>query len=177
MKKLAIIAALVIAFTSMTYAQKQGTATITANAKIVQGLVVGSPSGPLNFGDAMNTIVLGAIATTDTSIELGSDARAVDFSVTGDGGTSVAVTYGATGTLTSGSNSLTFTPAIAWTPAATQTGETAVASGGSFSLGGSSYSAGTRYIWLGGKIATVTGTTVPGLYTGTFVITVAYSGN
>ncbi len=182
MKKLAVIAALVIAFTSMTYAQKQGTSTVTANAKIIQGLVLGTISGPLNFGDAQNIIVKGAEVGTDTVVAvMTSDSRAVNFSATGDGGASIAVSYPATGTLTgSVSGTLTFTPSTAWTATSTWGSPTSFVSGAVITLGGTAYTVpGTRYIWLGGTLGTAAANVsnaAPGLYSGTFVITVAYSG-
>jgi len=176
MKKLALIAALVVAFTSMTYAQKNGTENVTVNAKVIQGLVLGAISGPLNFGNSNNIIVKGAVAASDTVILVASDSRAVYFSVAGDGGQSVTVTYPATQSLTgSVSGNLTFTPSTQWTTSTTQTGGTSFTSGTSISLGGSAYSAGTRYIWLGGSIASPSTASV-GTYTGTFAITVAYTG-
>jgi hypothetical protein len=177
MKKLAIVAALVIAFTSMTYAQKNGSVPVTVNANIVQGLVLGAISGPLNFGNnASHTIVLGAVALADTVIAVASDARAVNFKVTGDGGQSISVTYPATGTLAgSVSGSLTFTPQTQWTTSTTQTGGTSFVSGASIPLSGSSYTAASKYVWLGGTLASPSAA-APGTYTGTFTITVAYSG-
>ncbi|MFZ1082531.1 MAG: DUF4402 domain-containing protein [Candidatus Kryptoniota bacterium] len=172
MKKLAIIAALVIAFTSMTYAQKSGTQNITINAKIIQGLVLSGLTGSLNFGDPVtHTTVKGALTAADSVINVSSDARAVNFQATGDGGQSITVTYPATLAL----GTITFTPTTQWTSSTTQSGGTSFASGASFSLGGSLYSASTRYIWLGGSLAGVA-VAAPGTYTGTFTFTVAYTG-
>ena len=116
MKKLTLVAAMVLAIASMTYAQKSVTTNnISIDATIIQGLSVSSPSGTLHFGSAAyHTIVEGAIAASDTNIALTTtDGRAVEFSVQGDGAQSIVLVYPATVTLTGQlhSGSLTYNPA------------------------------------------------------------------
>lgn len=175
MKQLAILAAIILTLTSLSYAQKSATQDVTIGANVVQGLIVGSPSKSLLFGDANNVIVKGAVGAADTSINVHSDGRAVYFSVTGDGGQSITVTYPSTATLAgSVSGSLTFAPTTEWTTNTTQ-GGTSFTSGNSIGLGGTSYTAGTRYIWLGGSLAAPS-TAAPGAYTGSITFTVTYTG-
>ena len=175
MKQVLLTAALVIALASMSSAQKSATENVTLNAKVIQGLILGSISGPLNFGNANNIIVKGAVATSDTVINVASDARAVNFTVTGDGGQSATITYPATATLNgTPSGTMTFTPTTQWTTSTTQSGGTSFASGASIGLGGSLYSSATKYIWMGGSLASPS-TAAPGSYTGTIVVTVSYT--
>jgi len=179
MKRVTFIAVLVMALESITYAQKSGGAAVNLGANIVQGLIVGSPSGTLYFGDnASHTIVKGAVAGSDTMVTVGgTDSRAVNFSVTGDGGQSVTVTVPGSATLTgSVSGSLTFTPSAGYnTSNSDQTGMTTVTSGNSYSLGGGSYSTKTIYIWLGGTLSSPSNA-APGSYSGNISISVAYTG-
>ena len=179
MKKLTVIAAFLMALTSMTYAQKNGTAVVNLGANIVQGLIVGSPTGTLYFGNnASHTIVKGAVALADTVIAIGaSDARAINFSVTGDGAQGVTITVPASASLTgSVSGTLTYTPSAGYNSSSSnQTGMATITSGNSYSLGGSSFNAKTIYVWLGGTLASPS-SAAPGSYSGTISITVAYTG-
>lgn len=171
MKKLTLTAALVIALTSMTYAQKTVTSpAITVGANIIQGLVISGPSGPLLFGNSSNNIVKGAIDSTDTIINVHTDGRAVNLHVQGNGNEAITVNYPASVTLTSG---LTYTPTAEYTATSTQ-GGTGFASGSSFSLTGSTYSTGNSYIWLGGRLAGAS-TVANGAYSTTFTISVNYT--
>jgi hypothetical protein len=174
MKKLTIIAVVIASFASMSYAQKSGSENVNINAKIIQGLVLGSLSngGNLLFGNNQNIIVKGAVTASDTVINVSTDSRAVYFSVTGDAGQSITVTYPASLNLGTG---VTFTPETQWTPSNTQSGGTTFSSGTAISLGGTIYNSATKYIWLGGTLSGAS-TAAPGNYGGQFTITVSYTG-
>jgi len=174
MKRLALAAALVVAFTSMTYAQISDNQGVTINAKIIQGLVLATPSGPLNFGEATNhMIVSGAVSQSDTTIDLSSgDARAVSLKLTCDGTQNVAVTYSNSLDLTGG---LTFVPSMVWNGSSTSSASgTSVTEGASFSLGGTQYQSKSVWLWLGGILNGVLAAT-PGYYHNTLTVTVAYT--
>lgn len=171
-------AALVVALTSLTYAQTTQNQSVTINTSIIQGLVLGSPSGPLNFGAAANhTIVLGAIGATDTVVTVAStDARAVKLQVTGDAAQTIAVSYATSANLSSGANSLTYTPDVGFSssstgPATADYGK----NGGTFTLAGTKFNSASGYIWVGGSVTGVPAAN-PGNYTGSLLITVAYTG-
>lgn len=181
MKKLTLAAALVIAFASMTYAQTTGNQTVTINTYIIRSLILGSPSGPLNFGAATNhTIVLGAVSGPDTIVTVATtDARAVKLQVTGDAAQSIAVSYSASANLTSGANTIVYTPDVGFSLSSSgpATSDYLVA-GGTFTLGGSKYASASGYIWVGGKISNAAGgitAAQPGTYSGTLTITVSYT--
>ncbi|MFZ1082533.1 MAG: DUF4402 domain-containing protein [Candidatus Kryptoniota bacterium] len=173
-KKICLILTALFAFSSPAFAQRGAEAQVAINASVIQGLTVSSVSGPLNFGDAANTIVKGAVGANDTVITVSSDTRAVKFSVTADAGSNITVTYPATGTLNgSVSGTLTYTPTAQWTPTTSQSGGTPIASGVAFNLGGALYNSSTIYVWLGGKLGGAT-TAAPGTYSGTITVTVSY---
>ena len=184
MKRLALAAALVVAFTSMTYAQKSSGSTVNIGANIINGLIVSGPSGTLYFGDATyHNIVQGAAVKADTVVLLdGTDNRAVNFSVTGDAHTAVVITIPASATLTNGgSGSVTYTPSVAYNTSSTSAASsTSISTAGTFYPGGGStqgtlYNNETEYIWVGGTLASPS-TATPGAYTGSITFTVAYSG-
>lgn len=173
-KKICLTMTAVFAFSSLAFAQTGAEAQVAVNASVIQGLALGAVSGPLDFGDAANTIVKGAVAATDTVINVSSDARAVNFSVTADAGSNITVSYPTTGTLTgSVSGTLKYTPSAQWTTSTTQSGGTAITSGSAFNLGGTLYSSSTIYVWFGGNLAGAT-TAAPGTYSGTITVTVSY---
>lgn len=173
-KKICLILSVVLALSSRTFAQNSATSGVTVNASVIQGLVLGAVSESLKFGDAQNYIVKGAVAASDTVINVSSDARAVNFSVTADGGQNITVSFPATQALIgSVSGTLTYTPTAQCTSSTSQSGGTAITNGVAFSLGGTLYSSATKYIWIGGSLAGAT-TAAPGTYTGTITVTVSY---
>ena len=171
-RRVHLIALLVLLCATTVFAQNTANAGVTVNASVIQGLVVGSVSGPLNFGNSNNIIVKGAVAASDTSINVSTDSRAVYFSVQGDGAQSITVTYPASISLGTG---VTFSPTTQYTSSTTQSGGTSFTSGTQINLSGTLYSTATKYIWVGGTL-TGASTAAPGTYSGTLTLTVAYYG-
>ncbi len=139
------------------------TATGSATATVVAPIVLTHSSGAaLSFGKFTTgtggTVVVSAAGvasvTGDVGLVPGSTSAADTFTVAGDGNRSFSIaTTG--GTVTSGSNSMSFTT----TPSA---------SSATLSAGGSAT------FKVGGTL-TVSGTTAPGSYSGTYSATVAYN--
>src|SRR5690606_23828974 len=105
----------------------------------------------------------GTVTVSPTSPNAGK------FTATGTPTTGVSVTYPATITLTSGTRTLSLTPALRGAAADNQAGSSVVSSGSTVTLSAS----GRYYFWLGGStaIGAAAGT---GTYTGTFTLTVQY---
>ncbi len=139
---------------------------LTVGATVIQGLTM-SASGPLNFG----TLIAGTIPN---SISPQTSASAVAITLTGNGGQSVTVTYPSSATLTSGTNSLTFTPNLAGYSTLSQTKSSTVSSGSIVKLSGKTGSTGNYYLWLGGSIPALSASTASGNYSGTITLSATY---
>ena len=166
MKKLMLVAAMVLGTVSMTMAQNTASQSVTINAAIIQGLALSVAGGPLNLG----TIVAG---TTPAAVD--PHTSSIQFSMTGNGTSVVTVQYSAVTLNGPSGATLTFTPTIDGdASSANQATAASVANNSTVTLGGSNYSAQSYYFWLGGSIGAVVGTQTPGSYTGTFTLTVHY---
>lgn len=143
------------------------TATITVTCTVIQGLTLAS-SGPLTFG----TVVAG---TTPAAINAQTSSSAVSITATGNGGSSVTVTYPASASLSSGGNNLTYTPSLYGAQSsASRSSSTSVANGSTVTLGGTTGSAGNYYFWLGGSLAAIPSGQPAGNYSGPFTLTIHY---
>lgn len=165
MKKIVIAAAVVALSSGSAFAASGNTSTATgsASAVVVAPIVLTHTAGAsLNFGKFTagtgGTVVVSsagvASPTADVGMVPGSTSSADAFSVAGDASRSFSITT-ASGTVTQGASSLTFTTA-------------ASAASGTLSTGG------TASFTVGGTL-TVPGTAVAGSYTGTYSATVAYN--
>lgn len=166
MKKLVLVAAMLVATAGMSFAQSSANTDVTVNAAVIQGLTI-SASGALDFGN----IVAG---TTPTALDAQTNGSAPEITVTGNGNTAITVTF-STATLSGPGSDITFTPSVYGAALSTsQSSSTQVLNNGSVTLNGTSGSAGNYYFWLGGSLSAVPAGQTPGTYTGHWTITVNY---
>jgi hypothetical protein len=171
MKRLvgAIAALSLTALALPAFAQSSASNTANATALIIRPIAVSS-GGTLAFG----TLVRGAgTATVSTAgvrtvtggvVALASTSpSAASFTVSGEGGQLVTVTLGALtlANTTSGSPSDNLTVALTGTNTGSQT------------LSGALNTAGSLTVDVGGAV-TLTASTTPGAYSGSFTVTAAY---
>lgn len=166
LKGLLLIAMIVLGATPLSYAQNSASTNVTINATVIQGLTLAVSGGPLNFG----TIVAGT-----TAAAISAQSSTVLFTVTGNGGGSVTVTYSGVTLNGPGGATLAFTPSVSGSASSGGQGSsTSVSSGSSITLSGSTGSAGNYYLWLGGSLGSIPSNQTPGSYTGTFTMSVNY---
>jgi len=174
MKKLVIITATVLASVEMSFAQSNANQTVPLGATVIQGITT-SVSGQENFG----TIVAGTtpnslIATSGT---VGSAAGDIaEVTITGNGAQTITVSYDATDNLIkSGATNIAYTPSVYGSSSSSnQSSATAVTSGGTVTLSGTTGSAGNYYFWVGGSLSALPANQTPGTYAGSWTITVHY---
>lgn len=166
MKKLMLVAAMVLGTVGITMAQSPVNQTVDINAAIIQGLTLSVTGGPLNLG----TLIAG---TTPAAVDAHSGP--VQFTLTGNGTSTVTVQYSAVTLNGPSGATLTFTPTIDGDASSANQGTSAsVANNSTVVLGGSNYSAQNYYFWLGGSLGAIGSSQTPGAYTGTFTLTVHY---
>lgn len=169
MKKLMLVAAMVLGFAGMSFAQGQ-----TANAgALVKGNVVMAvgilESGTLDFGNI-------AVNSTPTPINPNTAAGVPLFTVTGAPSAQVYFTFGSSLSLTGPGTALTFTPNLVGSNVTgDQSGATTVNSGNT-NLVHLDATNGNYFVWLGGSVATIPVGQTVGAYSGTFTLTVTYAG-
>ncbi len=136
--------------------------TVTKNADLRFGTVVRPATGS---GTAVVAAATGARTVTGGVVGLtsGDTPQAAQFTVDGEGGSSVSITVPATFTLTSGAASLTVTTSNNLTGAANAQ-----------TLSNALGAAGTLVFRVGGSVP-VASTSATGLYTGTLTVTAAYN--
>ncbi len=162
-KSLMILVAAALVFAPVVLsAQTSATSNVTVTANVQRGLTMTPTTPTLDFG----TVVAGA----GTPTILANGASAIQFSVQGHTSHAIHFTFG-TGTITSGANSLTFTPEVIGNVANNQGAATAVTSGAALAL--SAADPGVYYAWVGGTL-NVVAATPPGVYSGVWQLTVAY---
>ncbi len=165
MKKLMLVAAMVLGFAGMSFAQPGANGTATINANVWQGLTMTVSNATLNLGN----LVAG---TTPTAVDP-TTGTVPAFTVTGDGARSVVVTYDATVALSGPSSStMTFATNFVGDNTNSQSAATTVTS--PITLSGTNYNSGNYYMWLGGNVGTIPSNQTPGSYTGTFHVSVNY---
>lgn len=160
--RLSLTAALLAGFGAFSTSSMAATATGTASATVLTPITVSANTAQLNFGTfAGNTagtvdIDAGGVRTKSGGVVLatGGTASAASFAVTGSGSATFAVTYTGPFTVTSGSNSMTYTLT---TPPATGT-----------------LSGGTATIVFGASLAVAAGQAA-GTYTGSYAVNVEYN--
>ncbi len=164
MKKLILAAAVVFGFAGMSFAQSStANASVTVNTNVVSSI---SCSNTHNLD--LGTVVQGATASVAPT-----SANAGAFTVTGTLNSSVSYVFAAPADLTSGANTLTFTPDIpVYNTSNSQTGTNpfGAVAGGIMSLGAGVTSV---YIWVGGSV-TPSATQAVGSYSGSYTLTVTY---
>ncbi len=142
-------------------------ATIPVTASVIQGLSM-TAVGSLDFGQ----IIAG---TTPPAISAQSGA-APEITAAGSGGSNITATYSSSVPMTDISgNTLTFIPSLYGSNISTnQAGAAIVPSTSAVTLSGSAGQTGYYYFWLGGSLAPIPGGQPPGVYSGTFTLTVSY---
>ncbi len=163
MKRLMLVA-MVLSLAGMSYAQSSANGTATINAYIEKGLTMSVSNSTLNLGN----LVAG---TTPAAVNPAS-GTVPTFTVTGDGGHAVNVTYDASVMLTTAGDSLSFATDFRGDGTNDQAGATTVPA--SVNLSNSSPASGNFYMWLGGNVGTIPSAQTPGTYTGTFHVLVSY---
>ncbi len=145
-------------------AQTTASATVTVQATVQRALSITPASNTLNFG----TVVAGAAVAPSVA-----PASGVTFAVQGENSKGIYFTYDASTTMTGpGATDITFAPSVIGGTTNVVGSASAVpseASVGSLALSGT----GNFYLWVGGSL-TVPGATVPGAYSGTWHLSVAY---
>lgn len=158
-------------------AQSTDSDSATVSASIIQPIAI-TKNNDVNFGTvarpntaSTSTIELDPTASTSpVTVDGGTAIVQVQgsrgqFTITGDGGRSYALTGSTTAfnlTRSGGTETISFTPAFA------------VDSGTVGGLPGAAYSAATQLLYAGGEFD-ISNTTVPGAYSGTMTLTVTYN--
>jgi len=169
-------AGLVAGMATAASAQSTATANGTVAASIIQPIAI-TKNNDVSFGTvarpntaSTSTVVLDPeLAASPVSISGGTAVVQVQgsrgqFTVTGDGGRTYALTGTGAFDLTraGGTETIEFTPEI-------------VAAAGTLgTLSGTAFGAGTQVLYAGGEFD-ITNTTVPGAYSGTLSLTVTYN--
>ncbi len=151
---------------STAYAQNTANTNVPVTATVIQGLTLTVSGGPLDFGN----VVAGS-----TPSSISAQSSSVLFTVSGNGGSSVSVTYSNVTLNGPSGATLNFTPSVYGSSSSTgQSSSTSVGSGTSVSLSGSTGSGGGYYLWLGGSLGSIPTSQTTGSYSGVFTMTVSY---
>ncbi len=173
MKKLMLVAAMVLGTAAMSFAQSSVNGAVTVTANVIQALSISPTSSTLALGD----VAIGTTPYVDPQgkTTTGTSATPILFTVTGQAGHAVTVSYPTSVSMNqpTGSATLTFTPAVSGTNASGSQGSSNVFSGGS-STGQTLSSGGNYYVYVGGGTSTLAPGTTLGSYSGTFDVTVTY---
>lgn len=175
MKRLMLVAAMVLGFAGMSLAQSSANSgNITVSVNLIQSLTI-SPTGAqtLSMGDA-------AIGAPSPSVDptgqntTGTTATPLEFTISGEASHTLTVNYPTTVTLSNGTDNLTFVPSVSGTNQAGAQATSTVFTGGS-SSGETLSTSGAYYVYVGGTLSVAT---IPnqstGSYSGTFTISVNY---
>lgn len=165
MKKLMLVAAMVLGFAGMSFAQSSGTQGINMSVDVISALTFTS-HGDMSFGPV--GAGTGAVTLNPASTTAGQTAGY--FTVNGQSNQPITVTYTPPTTLISGTNSVPLSLALIGFNTNTVGSATGVSSGTQVTLDATS---GDYYFWLGGTVTVASGQAA-GTYTGTFTLQVAY---
>ncbi len=145
-----------------------GSADLTGSATVIQGLSL-TAYGTLNFG----SIIAG---TTPSPLSAQTNGAAPLFLALGAGGYAVAVSYSQSIPMYDAQhNQITFLPSVFGSGSFFgQTSSTAVNSGSAVTLS-DFFGEGLYFFWLGGTLDPIPGNQSPGVYSGTFTLTVTYT--
>lgn len=163
MKRLMLVAAMVLGITGMSFAQFSGSQPINVNVSILKALTITS------YGDAsFGTTYAGVDSLTLNPSTPASGQTAGTFVVSGEPGHVVNISYTSSAPAVTGA-SVTYTPSLVGYGSNNQA--SATNPGTSVTLDGTS---GEYYFWVGGTLSGITSTASSGTYTGTFTLTVNY---
>lgn len=166
MKKSILTLVAILATTGMAFGQNSASQDVAISGNVLQAIQLSVNNATLSLG----TMVAG---TAGPSISATSSSTM--FTLTGNGTSTINVTFNPVTLTGSNGGTLTFTPTIVGdASSANQSGAAALTSPGTVVLGGTNYSAANYYFWLGGDIGNVPAAQTPGTYSGTFTLTVAY---
>jgi hypothetical protein len=161
-----MLAAAAVVVPSVASAQTSASANMTVSANVIKGITLAKTSAAAGLD--FSTVVAG---TTPTAIAA-TGASAIAFEADGQASQGITITY-STATLLSGANQLTFTPSVVSGAANVQGSATAVTSGDATrSLSGT----GKHYFWVGGSLGAIGAAQAAGTYSGSWSMTVAYTG-
>ncbi len=163
MKKLMLIAAMVLGFAGMSFAQMSGSQVINVDVSILHALTITTYSNA-NFG----TTYAGVGSDTLNPVSPATGQTAGTFVVNGEPGHAINVSYTSTSPSVTGAT-VTYAPSLVGLNANTQA--SAGTLGASVNLDGST---GNFYFWVGGVLNGITSGAVSGTYSGTFTLSVAY---
>lgn len=155
---------IVLGTAAISFAQPSASQTATINAYIEKGLTMAVSNATLNLGN----LVAG---TTPAAVNPHS-GTVPHFTVTGDGGHTVNITFDASVMLHTTGDSIAFTTDFEGDNTASQSGAAAISA--TIQLSGTSPAAGTYDAWLGGNVGAISASQTPGSYTGTFHVSVNY---
>ena len=165
MKKLFILFIAVVGFGVSSYAFPPDNVTADASAKIVAAITL-TNDVPLNFGSILPDVDGGSVtqaadnsvkATGNNGVIASGASSAAHFNVSAGEGTTYAITYDATATLTSGAKTMLAT--LSLSAGAASTGNLAT----------------VTEFYIGGELAVGTAAAqTAGNYSGTFSVSVAY---
>ena len=113
----------------------------------------------------------GNLAQNSTKTVHATSGSAIKFTASGEPNTAVSVSF-STATLANGGASMTFTPEVTGYASDVQGSSTAITSGNSVTLDATT---GSYYLWAGGAV-TAGAAQATGAYSGTWTLTVAYTG-
>lgn len=160
----AMATAAVLLFPLGLNAQTSASQNLTVEAEVIKALALTKvTAGNLDFG-------LVAQGTNETIAADGGSA--IKFQANGQASTNVNVTF--SGVTLNGPSGATmaFTPAVNGNSSDAQGSSSALSTGATVALDGTT---GDYYFWVGGSV-TAGATQTTGSYTGTFTLTVAYTG-
>jgi hypothetical protein len=144
-------------------AQSSASQNLTVEATVIKALTLTKvTAGNLSYG---------LLAQGSTETIAATAAGAIKFKANGEVSTAISLTF-ASATLSNGANTMTFTPAVNALNTDTQGSSSAVTSGSSVTLHATT---GDYYVWVGGSI-TAAAAQATGAYSGTFTLSVAYTG-
>lgn len=170
MKKLIVLAMLVLGFASLVSAQTGGNVAANLQVTIKQALSI-TETGSLNFGIAYPGYSVAAVNPQSAS-------GIPVFTIAGEPSASVTVTLPSSAYLAYSGDTVSFTPVVNGNSANAQSGSSTLSLGTvteTLSAVGSG-NVGDYYLWLGGQInsGNPLPALVPGAYAGTYTVTVNY---
>lgn len=165
MKKLMLVATMVLGFAGMSFAQLTANASANLKLQIVTAMSM-SVNGSVNFG---------SFATATNGTESVAPASGAVFTVSGTPGASFTVTLpvATSYNLSNGTTTITFTPTLEASVDGTTNSGTP-STGSAYTLGSSGTNSGKYYFLLGGSV-TLGGSESAGAYTGTYTLTATYN--
>ena len=167
MKRIILAAAILLGTFGLASAQNTASAGVSINGEVIKGITLTVSTATLNLG----TMVAG---TTPAAVS--ASTSPIMFTLTGNGSSSISVTYLPVSLIGSNGGSLTFaSTVIGDSSSASQASAPSISSGASITLGGANYSVANFYFWLGGSVGSVPANQPPGSYDGTFTLSVAYN--